>query len=40
MGNNRTKLKRLSAIEKKKVVEKKRRMVTQTNAEVVVIQER
>ncbi len=40
MGNNRTKLKRLSTVEKKKVVEEKIRMVTQTNVEAVVIQDR
>ncbi len=40
MGNNRTKTKRLFAIERKRVVEKKRRMGALKNAKKFVIRER
>jgi hypothetical protein len=40
MGNNKTKFKRLFVVERKRVVEEKRRMVAQTNAFAFVTQER
>jgi hypothetical protein len=40
MGNNKTKLKRLFIVERKRMVEKKRRMVAQTNAKAFATQER
>ncbi len=40
MGNNRAKMTRLSAIERKRVVEEKRKTVAQKNAKTFVIQER
>jgi hypothetical protein len=40
MGNNRAKMTRLSAIERKRVVEEKRKIVAQKNVKTFVIQER
>jgi hypothetical protein len=40
MGNNETKSTRLFVAKRKRVVEEKRRMVTQTNAKAFVTQER
>jgi hypothetical protein len=40
MGNNKTKLKRLFVVERKRMVEEKKRMVAQINAKAFVTQER
>jgi hypothetical protein len=40
MGNNKAKMKRLSATKRKKVEEEKRQMVAQKNAKIFIIQER